>query len=191
MVRMLLLLPVLLAHPEMPEDWERRVLPSSKLASSDFSVLVPTGSIEQPRGKTRPGADEARTGWLLQSEAGHPGLTRLIMYLKRGSLEVQHARGATYGGWRTPSEFRAGVASSGAPWGEDQPGVWKGKKTILMGRRSGNAVPADAQYGVTVLFLVELGASEYVYVKLESHPDAVEGYLPWFLRVKDSLRRGH
>lgn len=164
-----------------PKAWERRTLPAAPV-----SVLIPVGSIEQPRGQNRPGFDEVEKGWLLQSLEHHKGSSRFILYLAAGSIAVNYHQGDTLSGYETLDAYIKNYCT-GKPWGEDQVGKWKGFRTRTVGRKSSGDYGKGEPYGVTVAYGVEFGRSEYLTVQLDANPGAVSGYLPYFIRIRDSL----
>ena len=164
-----------------PLNWERRSLPDAPV-----SVLIPAGSIPQIPGYGRPGFDEVREGWRLQTLKHHEGTSRLILYLRHGSITVNYFHNDPYENYVTLDSYVHDILH-GEPWGEDEYGSWKGFPTRLIGRKDKSS-PPEAPYGATSLHAVEFGPREYLLVELNCNQNSVKDYLKYLVKIRDSVQ---
>jgi len=184
MMLALLAVPFAFAVAVEPVKWERK-----SLDGAPVSVLVPKGSQPQEAGKRHPGFDEAAEGWQLQSTAWPDrGASRMILYLKRGDITVYYGSDDAEAKLRTLDDYVESETNGRKPEGE-QYGKWKGFTVRLVALRDPNRHPAaDAPFGDLAIHAVEFGPKEYLAIVLHAHPDAVQSYLPYFYKVRDSIR---
>ncbi len=181
------LLPLLLswtsAHAVEPSGWQRK-----PLAGTPVSVLVPKGSIPQ-RTDRHPGFDEASTGWQLQSiHWPDRGASRIILYLKSGDITVFYSRENPDPNYKTLDDYIQHETTGRVPDAEDY-GKWKGYTVRLIALKDTNRhPPAAVPFGDLAIHAVDFGPHEYLAVTLHAHPDAVEDYLRYFYKVRDSIR---
>lgn len=167
-----------------PSGWERK-----NMDGAPVSILVPTGSQPQQTGQRHPGFDETTSGWQLQSHSWPGrGASRMILYLQRGDITIYYSRNAPQSKYRTLDDYLESEMNGRKPEAE-QYGKWKGYTVRLLALKDPDRHPSvEAPFGDLAIHAVEFGPNEYLAITLHANPDAVQGYLPYLYKVRDSIR---
>jgi len=178
----LLAAPLLSALAKEPEPWTRVRVPRSPV-----SCEVPRGWTPHHPGDTPVGYAESSDNWNLQ--VSRPW-RRLIFYLTKNldSITVRYHSNDRHEGYRSMDDYIDSPTGmgDGRVWGEDKKGTWRGFRTLMGGRKHKPYRPGGST-GIRLFYLVEFGRREFLTLELSCDGSNFEEFLPYFLRVKDSL----